>query len=135
MLEESTLEYTVKEAVKVTESPPRPGNFHRFKYKAQTAAATVESPDGPAADQLELPCRWEIKSGELQFGEQLGAGACGTVWKGTWKGGPVAIKRLHRQDEAAVSMFFKEVKIMWYALTTIFRFPPVSTFHRPPSPR
>lgn len=55
---------------------------------------------------------WEIKIDELKFGEALGTGAFGSVCKGTWRSSEVAIKRLHKQDDTALKMFFKEVQLM-----------------------
>jgi hypothetical protein len=33
--------------------------------------------------------------------------------EGTWRSSEVAIKRLHKQDDTALKMFFKEVQLMW----------------------
>jgi len=55
---------------------------------------------------------WEIKVDELTKGEKLGQGAFGCVYKGMWRGSVVALKQLHKQDEAAAISFLKEVQIM-----------------------
>ncbi len=57
-----------------------------------------------------------IKRSELQFGKELGRGAAGTVFKGTWKGSEVAIKQLPlymtEYDPQLLAEFKKETTVM-----------------------
>lgn len=39
--------------------------------------------------------QWEIAAGELELGVVVGEGAFGKVHRGKWRGGEVAVKRLH----------------------------------------
>lgn len=50
---------------------------------------------------------------ELKLGEEIGAGAFGSVYKGVFRGTDVAIKILHSQDKNAELMFLKEADIMF----------------------
>eukprot|EP01087_Luapelamoeba_hula_P015755 TRINITY_DN4746_c0_g1_i3.p1 TRINITY_DN4746_c0_g1~~TRINITY_DN4746_c0_g1_i3.p1 ORF type:complete len:394 (+),score=55.56 TRINITY_DN4746_c0_g1_i3:2058-3239(+) len=83
------------------------------KYN-RSQASTMKSISGEAVNigNSEILKMWEIKLEELVVGDQLGAGAFGSVCRGTWRGSKVAIKMLHKQDEGALKMFFKEVQLM-----------------------
>jgi len=55
----------------------------------------------------------EIDPKELTLEQQLGAGAYGVVYKGKWRGGWVAIKKVHDGvKQAAIDDFMKEVHLM-----------------------
>ncbi|GAX75441.1 hypothetical protein CEUSTIGMA_g2885.t1 [Chlamydomonas eustigma] len=57
---------------------------------------------------------WEINHRELTFGPRIGIGSYGEVYKGTWRGTEVAIKRLLEQNLSAstVREFRDETSIM-----------------------
>jgi len=57
-----------------------------------------ESGDGDDASDWRQPRYKEIIYSELTFLEKIGSGAFGTVWRGEWRGGQVAIKILHDSD-------------------------------------
>ncbi|CAI5948448.1 unnamed protein product [Closterium sp. NIES-65] len=42
--------------------------------------------------------RWEIRWEDIQLGQEVGHGACGTVYHGTWNGSDVAVKVFARHD-------------------------------------
>jgi tRNA A-37 threonylcarbamoyl transferase component Bud32 len=55
--------------------------------------------------------RWVIKYEDIQLGEQIGTGSYGVVFKGSWKGVDVAVKRFIKQklDERHLLEFRAEV--------------------------
>eukprot|EP01088_Endostelium_zonatum_P011291 TRINITY_DN2533_c2_g1_i1.p1 TRINITY_DN2533_c2_g1~~TRINITY_DN2533_c2_g1_i1.p1 ORF type:complete len:1447 (-),score=316.26 TRINITY_DN2533_c2_g1_i1:127-4467(-) len=58
---------------------------------------------------------WIVDYSQLEFGEVIGVGAHGTVYKGVYKGGPVAIKVLTQNEQQVKELssdFIKEVQIM-----------------------
>lgn len=58
----------------------------------------AESGDGDDSLRRGRPRYKEIDYHELAFLEKIGSGAFGTVWRGEWRGGQVAIKILHDSD-------------------------------------
>jgi hypothetical protein len=53
---------------------------------------------------------YEIPAAELQLGEKIGEGGFGAVYKGVWRGGEVAVKKLHCVTSAELlDEFFAEV--------------------------
>ncbi|GFH25143.1 mitogen activated protein kinase kinase kinase 3, partial [Haematococcus lacustris] len=57
---------------------------------------------------------WEIDPGELVFGQRLGMGSFGEVFRGEWRGTEVAIKRLleHTLSDSSMRDFKAEVSIL-----------------------
>ncbi|KAL6079707.1 Protein tyrosine kinase 2 beta [Balamuthia mandrillaris] len=56
---------------------------------------------------------WEIPSAELEYGEKIGEGAFGTVWKGFWRNSEVAIKQLAGLgSEQNMESFKAEIELM-----------------------
>jgi hypothetical protein len=59
-------------------------------------------------------CRWVINFNDLQMGKQIGMGSYGVVYKGTWKGVDVAVKRFIKQnlDERRILEFRAEMAFL-----------------------
>ncbi|KAL6079713.1 Mitogen-activated protein kinase kinase kinase 7 [Balamuthia mandrillaris] len=56
---------------------------------------------------------WEIPFDEMEFEKEIGKGAFGVVWKGSWRDSEVAIKQLLRlQSKSDVEAFQAEVELM-----------------------
>jgi len=57
---------------------------------------------------------WNVDHDEIEFGERLGAGAFGEVFKGSWKGTEVAIKVMHTGNvsKEMKNNFIEEMRVM-----------------------
>ncbi len=68
----------------------------------------------PAAPASGLSVSFEIPYNELQYGNKLGAGGFGIVYKGTWRFQHVAIKELldEKPSSAAAADFKNEMQVM-----------------------
>eukprot|EP00798_Chlamydomonas_sp_ICE-L_P014009 gene14009-19943_t len=57
---------------------------------------------------------WEIEFSELEYGQRIGIGSYGEVYKGVWRGTEVAIKKLLEQNLCPASLrdFRDEVSVM-----------------------
>ncbi len=68
----------------------------------------------PAAPAAGLSVSFEIPYNELQYGNKLGAGGFGIVYKGTWRFQNVAIKELldEKPSAAAAADFKNEMQVM-----------------------
>jgi serine/threonine protein kinase len=53
-----------------------------------------------------------LKASDIDFGEELGSGSFGTVFKGTYNGRPVAIKVSKPGVEEALRDFLREAEVM-----------------------
>eukprot|EP00005_Dracoamoeba_jomungandri_P004692 CAMPEP_0174257848 /NCGR_PEP_ID=MMETSP0439-20130205/6952_1 /TAXON_ID=0 /ORGANISM="Stereomyxa ramosa, Strain Chinc5" /LENGTH=432 /DNA_ID=CAMNT_0015341127 /DNA_START=847 /DNA_END=2141 /DNA_ORIENTATION=- len=86
----------------------------RKRKKKRKAPKVVKSLSGEKIniENSEFLKIWSIKREDIILGKKVGVGACGSIMRGKWHNTDVAIKRLHREDDAAVEMFNKEVQIM-----------------------
>ncbi|KAK3239669.1 hypothetical protein CYMTET_50415 [Cymbomonas tetramitiformis] len=55
---------------------------------------------------------WEIDPGELTYGERLAVGGFAEVFRGTWQGTTVAIKRLMETDSRVIERLKTEVRVL-----------------------
>jgi len=90
------------------------GGILYWRWKKQLAEETdIDLEELEYVDNEPVPL---IKRSELQFGKELGRGAAGTVFKGTWKGSEVAIKQLPlymtEYDPQLLAEFKKETTVM-----------------------
>ena len=74
----------------------------------------VSSPPPPPSDLDEDEAtKWRIEPSEIEYGEIIGEGSFGKVWKGTCRGKQVAIKILDNEISDSVMDDFKhEVAVM-----------------------
>lgn len=63
----------------------------------------------------ELDNDFQIEESELEIGNRIGVGSFGEVFKGTWRGTDVAIKRFMEQD---ISPQILNVKILLTMMLT-----------------
>jgi serine/threonine protein kinase len=64
---------------------------------------------------LESPTIKKIPFDELQIGECIGSGSFGRVYRGVWRGTPVAIKQLSIEgdsDQTFIADFVREISMM-----------------------
>lgn len=90
---------------------------------ADAAVAALPPPVVPQTKRdVAVPGReWEIDASELEFGECVGIGSFGTVYRGQWRGEEVAIKVIRAEDgsfdteklpESHIEEFSSEAKVM-----------------------
>jgi uncharacterized membrane protein YciS (DUF1049 family) len=78
------------------------------KHRAEQTAAEIPK------QFEEMMGNWSIKSSDIEIGKKLGEGSFGAVFKGAYKGKPVAIKKLAANMLGAqVSAFFQEAATMF----------------------
>ena len=72
--------------------------------------ASLAKPDPQIRDYL------EIRRDDLDFGDIIGTGSHGTVYKAQWNNRIVAVKALHNLKEREVPSFNRQTST-WYGLT------------------
>ncbi|KAL6073324.1 Tyrosine-protein kinase [Balamuthia mandrillaris] len=72
--------------------------------KKPSKKATKQTGDGGIA--------WEISFEDLEFEKEIGRGAFGVVWRGTWRDSEVAIKRLNITRSEQIEAFKAEAELM-----------------------
>jgi predicted Ser/Thr protein kinase len=75
-------------------------------------AATNQSLQEMAAQESSRYSKWSVPHDEIEFGKEIGKGAFGKVYEGTWRGQKVAIKEALITDPTARADFFKEAELM-----------------------
>ena len=93
-------------------------NGGKIKDRVSGTFLPLEESHLSGAAHMQLPVdtmAWEIPDGEFSNVEEIGAGAFGVVYSGTWRGTKVCLKQLHKHlnaDEVAQAEFRLELKIM-----------------------
>lgn len=65
----------------------------------------------------------QINPAEIVLGERIGKGSFGQVFRGTWRGTQVAVKKLNMPmlvDDSFVREFKNEIDVMRYSVPTHF---------------
>jgi hypothetical protein len=89
--------------------------FGRRYRRMQAEKKRAENTAAEIPKQFEeMMGNWSIKSSDIQIGKKLGEGSFGAVFKGSYKGKPVAIKKLAANMLGTqVSAFFQEAATMF----------------------
>lgn len=93
-------------------------NGAKIKDRVSGTLLPLEESHLSGAVRTSLPVdtmAWEIPDGEFSSVVEVGAGAFGVVYSGTWRGTRVCLKQLHKHlnaDEVAQAEFRLELKIM-----------------------
>ena len=93
-------------------------NGGKIKDRVSGTFLPLEESHLSGAAHMQLPAdtmAWEIPGEEFSNVEEIGAGAFGVVYGGTWRGTKVCLKQLHKHlnaDEVAQAEFRLELKIM-----------------------
>ena len=101
--------YVALSSMATTSPPPSPGRPSRAGAGAGTTAAAA-APAGVYDAE-----HWEIDPEEVAFGEKIGEGEFGVVYRATWRGTPVAAKVLKSSEadfKVAELEFRQEVATM-----------------------
>ena len=64
-------------------------------------------------DQLTISLEWKVNFEDLKFSKRIGVGGAGEVYKGTWKGTVVAVKKIFKEiTNEEKKPILKELDIM-----------------------
>ncbi len=102
----------IKESEGLVARKEKGGRFNMLKYTS-IGTAYGEEPDQFAEE--EIPASKVLEFDDLDFGEEIGAGAFSWVYAGKWKNREVAIKKLSFEAlevEDFLIMFKKEVALL-----------------------
>lgn len=87
-----------------------------------SAAVTYATHPHPAAMWNNADIK-QINPAEIVLGERIGKGSFGQVFRGTWRGTQVAVKKLNMPmlvDDSFVREFKNEIDVMRYSVPTHF---------------
>ena len=91
---------------------------HPHPHNVQNPNLNPNQPCGPPISPVSPRRRehWELSPNEIRFGNKIGAGSFGEVWKGEWAGIVVAIKKIHvsKIGPKEQQAFRDEITIMRY---------------------
>lgn len=90
------------------------------KDKKKKKESKDSSDDSKEVENETFPINWEIDANEITFDEKIGEGTSCIVYKGTFRGQVVALKRLKDNSKKRVENFIKE-----FAIISQFRSPHV----------
>lgn len=104
-------------AADVNHSRETPGSWSSTNINSTSSNSSSSSTSSSAVQKLEMDVDsldYEILWEDLTIGEQIGQGACGTVYHGLWYGSDVAIKVFSEQEYSTelIDTFRKEVSLM-----------------------
>jgi hypothetical protein len=88
----------------------------RFNWNPDVLSDLITQAQRPLAASAEYSQDIEIVYSDITLGQQIGEGTFGQVFKGLWRGSPVAVKTLKMQilPDRVLQEFRKELQILAY---------------------